>query len=138
MKNVRVGTQRVTQSTNPPPQHVSEHLANERTYLAWMRTAFSLVSLGFATNRFSEFMIELRAKGQRGELPHGFFTGSERFGLGMVVLGTLLMVVAAFHYMRVSREIESGGFRPRPALILVVSLLALSFGVTGIILLMER
>ena len=38
--------------------HVSEHLANERTILAWVRTAIAVMTLGIAINRFSLFLIE--------------------------------------------------------------------------------
>ena len=38
--------------------HVSEHLANERTILAWVRTAIAIITLGIALNRFSLFLVE--------------------------------------------------------------------------------
>ena len=41
--------------------HVSEHLANERTILAWIRTAIAVMTLGIAINRFSLFLVEFAA-----------------------------------------------------------------------------
>ena len=38
--------------------HVSEHLANERTILAWIRTAIAVMTLGVGINRFSLFLVE--------------------------------------------------------------------------------
>ena len=64
-------------------QNTTEHLANERTYLAWLRTSFAILTLGFATNKFGQFLVELRAKSDQ-ELPVGLLHGSRRFGLGMV------------------------------------------------------
>jgi hypothetical protein len=36
---------------------VGDHLANERTYLAWLRTALSISAFGIAINRFSLYPI---------------------------------------------------------------------------------
>src|SRR5437868_6577491 len=98
------------QSSASDSKNVSEHLANERTYLAWLRTSFSLLTLGFATSKFGQFLIELRARSDR-ELPHGYLMGSRRFGLGMVVLGTVLMAVATWNYHKTRKQIEQGVFR---------------------------
>ena len=49
---------------------VTNHLANERTFLAYLRTAVSLMSFGIAINRFSFFLIESNAMpGSRQFLP---------------------------------------------------------------------
>ncbi|MBW3625040.1 MAG: DUF202 domain-containing protein [Armatimonadetes bacterium] len=34
-----------------PDSWVRDHLANERTYLAWLRTGFTLIGLGFVAVR---------------------------------------------------------------------------------------
>ncbi len=44
------------QDRNP---HTSDHLANERTFLAWIRTSIAVVSLGFVIARFSFWLDEL-------------------------------------------------------------------------------
>jgi uncharacterized membrane protein YidH (DUF202 family) len=36
--------------------HITDHLSNERTYLAYLRTGVSLMSFGIAINRFSIFL----------------------------------------------------------------------------------
>ena len=40
-----------------------EHLANERTLLAWIRTAIALMGLGFVVARFGLFLREISAIG---------------------------------------------------------------------------
>ena len=45
-------------ATRPPQAHLSEHLANERTYLAYLRTAISLISFGITINRFSIYLVQ--------------------------------------------------------------------------------
>ena len=39
--------------------HVTDHLANERTFLAWIRTAIAVMTLGVAINRFALFLMEM-------------------------------------------------------------------------------
>ena len=116
-------------------KNVSEHLANERTFLAWLRTAFSLITLGFAGNRFGQYLIEMRSKAERGP-PH-FLRGTERVGLGMVMLGTLLMVLSSLNYERTRREIDSGDYRAHFVLIWTVGILSFVFGLVAIHLLLQ-
>ena len=52
-----------------------DHLANERTFLAWVRTSVAIVVFGFAIGRFAIAMRQLtdfRAKCRR---PQGFPSG---------------------------------------------------------------
>src|SRR6516225_8620375 len=80
----------------PPQAHLSEHLANERTYLAYLRTAISLISFGVTINRFSLFLIQSKQMPERALLWN--MVGVGRLGIGMVVLGLLLLIWAAIHY----------------------------------------
>ncbi|MGW7007095.1 YidH family protein [Streptomyces sp. NPDC054933] len=45
-----MGRQRGAGDTNPA--HARDHLANERTYLAWLRTAANVMALGLAVAKF--------------------------------------------------------------------------------------
>ena len=40
------------ESGAPPPARTRDHLANERTYLAWLRTAANVMVLGLAIAKF--------------------------------------------------------------------------------------
>jgi putative membrane protein len=38
--------------------HSQQHLANERTFLSWLRTSIALIGLGFIVARFGLFLRE--------------------------------------------------------------------------------
>ena len=76
------------ESPQAKPQHISDHLANERTILAWIRTSISVIALGVAINRFSLFLMEFyRIEPQaRASNRH-----AEAVGVGLG-LGSLLVI----------------------------------------------
>jgi putative membrane protein len=100
----------------PAEHRAQEHLANERTFLAWVRTSIALVSLGFVLARVGPW------------LDHGG-PGAARIsartpvlGFGLVVFGALLTLLAAWRYDAVNREIESGLVKTDRALVWFVAL----------------
>ncbi|GAA3316757.1 hypothetical protein GCM10020331_013700 [Ectobacillus funiculus] len=40
---------KIKKVTGESVQYAQQHLANERTYLAWIRTAISIIGVGFLT-----------------------------------------------------------------------------------------
>lgn len=99
--------------------HVREHLANERTHLAYVRTALSLFAFGMAINQFSAFVMERHAP----ERAH-FFIAGWRAGLGMVISGVVLALWSGWRFDQVTRDIERGTYHPSR-----VAMWALSAGV---------
>jgi putative membrane protein len=82
--------------TAPAPGRPSEtatrdRLANERTYLAWVRTAVTFVGLGFAVDR-------LLVDDPAGTV----------LGIVMMVAGGGMMIPALLSYRRTERAIASG------------------------------
>lgn len=74
-----------------------DHMANERTYLAWLRTAANVMVLGLAIAKF--------AVGSEGNDITAIAAG-----IILVVVGALGIVEGIVRYRRVSREIEHGAF----------------------------
>lgn len=91
-------------------QHVTDHLANERTFLAWIRTAIAVMTLGVAINRFALFLMEMHqvAPGAR-DLANRHV---EKLGIGLVVLGLVMLVGATWHYLYVGKTIDAETYRP--------------------------
>lgn len=117
--------------------HLSEHQGNERTYLAWLRTSISLISLGLAINKFGVYLDQLAAKGGP-QASSGSTVDSRTVGLSMVVFGILLMAGAAVRYTRVSLMIDRGNYRPNRGVIWVITALVLILGTVSLVLLFSH
>src|SRR5258707_13191500 len=89
------------ESPQAKPQHISDHLANERTILAWIRTSISVIALGVAINRFSLFLMEFyRIEPQaRASNRH-----AEAVGPGLVILALAIMCRATWHYLALAHS----------------------------------
>jgi putative membrane protein len=79
---------------------VRDHLANERTLLAWQRTAIALVGLGFLVDRFA-------FDGSSGEALIGSL-----LGLAMIVAGGATALVGVQRFAKVEREIDTDSYQP--------------------------
>lgn len=105
-----------------PDSRARTHLANERTFLAWLRTGITLIALGLAAAQF----LSLESA-QGGLLMRGL--------AGILVLsGVVVIVQGRARFLRGSEQIEVQAFRPATrsvdtavALGLLVALLALGF-----------
>jgi len=90
--------------------HVTDHLANERTFLAWIRTAIAVMTLGVAINRFALFLVEMHQVVP--EVRNLANRHVEKLGIGLVMLGIVLLVGSTWHYLHVGRTIDAETYRP--------------------------
>jgi putative membrane protein len=90
-------------------------LANERTFLAWLRTALALIGGGFAVDQF---------------LPHLRWAWRAGLALALLGAGVLCSLRAVNHWVRCERAIRRGEDLPAsrfPALLgLVVAVVAVA------------
>ncbi len=107
-----------------------DHLANERTFLAWFRTAISLLGFGIviAKLRFLE--------GGAGLAP-GAGVRSIHLGLAFAVGGLLTLVLAAWQFHRTKRSIDDGAYQSPVAVILAFSAIAFALGLASVIYLVS-
>lgn len=75
------------------------HLANERTFLAWLRTGIALISLGLAVAQFLEIEVM------------GYEYLARDIAITMVVTGIIMTIGGCWLYIRHSKEIKEGVFR---------------------------
>lgn len=90
-------------------QRITDHLANERTFLAWVRTGVAIMAFGFVVVKFSLFVrqIALVINRDMGLPPKGY---SAFIGITLVAFGVIINLLAYFRYKRVERQIDSGTF----------------------------
>ncbi|NJN85739.1 MAG: DUF202 domain-containing protein [Leptolyngbyaceae cyanobacterium SL_7_1] len=125
----------------PPPGKVDrqrEHQANERTFLAWLRTSIALISFGFAIARFGIFLRQLDQTLTQQPNQSGSLFSSESLGISLVMFGVFLIAMAAWRYRAVFRQIEQGDYQPNSVIIWVVTAIAMTLGLLSIPLLIWR
>ena len=92
-------------------RNFGDHAANERTFLAWVRTAVAVMAFGFIVEKFDLF-LELAAPSLVGRtLSVRGQTFGNIAGLALIVLGTAMIVVAAVRFLATARDIDSEDIR---------------------------
>src|SRR5207244_4569214 len=79
--------------------NVSDHQANERTFLAWLRTAIALMGFGFVVAKFE---LYLRLIAQTRSPPHPFL--SSMIGIFLVIVGGVMAAASAVRYRAIQQK----------------------------------
>ena len=117
----------------PEEKRATEYLANERTFLAWIRTSISVISFGFLITRVPEWLRHATAPGEQPGT--GRISTSFVMGLGMMAFGAVGAVLAAWRYHNVNRAIAEGRVKPDRGLVILVTVLVVLL-TTGMIIFM--
>jgi putative membrane protein len=106
----------------PLPNHrkYTEHLAVERTFLAWVRTSIAIISLGFVVAKFGVWLREIAVR-LDPQLKIRSTGMSLPMGIGMMAFGGVLTILAAWHCQMVHRAIERGEIRGNRGLVIAVT-----------------
>ncbi|NJL62134.1 MAG: DUF202 domain-containing protein [Methylacidiphilales bacterium] len=115
-----------------------EHQANERTFLAWLRTAIALIGFGFAIARFGLFLSQLNMTIAQQEPVRNIFFNSENLGLVLVLFGIITIAMAAWRYNQVYGQIERGDYQPNRSLVWIMTGMVITLGILSIPLLILR
>lgn len=104
-----------------------EHQANERTFLAWLRTSIALIGFGFAIARFGLFLRQFEAANEAApDIPAPAILDSQNLGIGLVAFGIVIIILAAWRYNQVFWQIEAGAYKPsRLAIWILTSIITL-------------
>lgn len=125
------------------PKSITNELAKERsreaadrTLMAWVRTALSLIGFGFAIASFRDILLE----GGLIRKPHEEFNGVLVFGLSFISLGVLGLLAATLQHWNILQHLKREdftytGFRP---LVLVMAILLMLIGLFAFIAVMLR
>ena len=104
------------------------HMANERTFLAWIRTSISIMAFGFVVEKFSLFVKQFAYYlGKEASPPPSGY--SAVFGVILVGLGAAIGVLSFFRYKAVELQIDEDTYVPSRVLSVLLTLSLLAIGV---------
>jgi putative membrane protein len=111
----------VTEDSN----RARDHLANERTFLAWVRTSVAIVVFGFAIGRFAVAMRQLTAFQGHVSKATGF---SVWMGTISILAGLAMVVAGLLRYRKTRAQLDEGKFEPAGFIVDLVTILTVLFG----------
>jgi putative membrane protein len=91
---------------------IRDHLANERTYLAWMRTAISLMGFGVVIVRLRFFRPPISTTPGNGW----------KLGLIFSLVGLTTVLLSTYHYFTVCHDIDEDTYEPADRWVFIFSL----------------
>ena len=90
----------------------TDHLANERTFLAWIRTSIAIMAFGFVVVKFALFVkqIGLVVTDNIDVFPNRGY--SAIIGIVLLGVGILMALLSYFQYKRNERDLLSNTYHP--------------------------
>ena len=112
------------------------HLANERTFLAWIRTSIGIMAFGFVVERFSIFVKQVSYfLGKEVSLPSRGYSAA--LGISLVALGALMGVLSFIRYKKIEKEIDEDTYQSSLILDIMLALAVLVIGIFLVIYLIH-
>lgn len=97
---------------------IRDHLANERTYLAWMRSAIALMGFGVLIARLRMFQVPVVPSPGNGW----------KLGLVFSIVGLVTVLLTTQHYFAVRNDIDEDTYEPADRWVITFSLSMLILG----------
>ncbi len=119
-------------------QDARDHLANERTLLAWIRTSIGIMAFGFVVVKFSLFVKQISLLlGKNTSIPiqHGY---SSLIGIFLVAVGAIVLVLSYVKYKKTEKQLINDSFQSTSILILSLTITVLIISILLILYLIEN
>ena len=117
----------MTNDEAPKTDRSQQYLANERTFLSWVRTSIALIGLGFIISKFDFFLKEFRLvigrnTNEINELAventnFSLYHLSNWIGIGIVFLAVVLILLALRNYSITYKLITAQSYSPNHGII---------------------
>ncbi len=119
------------------------HMANERTFLAWIRTSIGIMAFGFVVERFAIFLKQVsfligKEGLVEGRIPVASQGYSAVLGIFLVALGALMGLLAFVRYKKVEKQIDEDTYSPSLLLDILLTISILAVGLFLVIFLLHR
>jgi putative membrane protein len=115
----------LTEKVITNPNRARDHLANERTFLAWVRTGAAIVVFGFAIGRFAIAMRQLTAFGGHAVRTAGL---SVWMGAISILAGVAMVIAGLVRYRKTREQLDNGTFEPAGFVVDLVTILTVLIG----------
>jgi len=118
------------------PQNVSDHLANERTFLAWIRTSIGIMAFGFVVVKFSLFVkqVSLILGKEKVVSAKGY---SAVVGIVLVAVGAVTSITSYIRYKFTEKQLKEGNYQNSSLLITILTAFIFLVSVFLIVYLIE-
>jgi putative membrane protein len=118
------------------PPAANDHLANERTFLAWMRTSIAMMGFGFVVVKFTISIKQLSLV-LDGHLPpsKGY---SAIIGILLVGLGAVMALLAYLRYRHIEKQLLSNRYFPSKTLSLLLTIAMILVSILLVLYLMPN
>lgn len=113
----------------------TDHLANERTFLAWIRTGIAIMAFGFVVVKFALFLkqVTLILGEDNKAIPLPSRGYSAIIGIGLVGLGTIMTLLAFFRYKNIEKQLHTQTYFPSLTLSVFLTVAMILTGVLLVI-----
>ncbi|MDX2239108.1 MAG: DUF202 domain-containing protein [Leptolyngbyaceae cyanobacterium bins.302] len=118
-KSREVSAEELAERRKRNPNRIRDHLANERTYLSWMRSGVALMGFGVLIVRLRILRPPLAPQ------PPG---NGWKLGLAFAIVGLLSVLLSTQHYFAVRDDIEEDTYEPPDRWVILSSLAILLLG----------
>lgn len=106
-------------------KNYNDHAANERTFLAWVRTSIAVTAFGFLVERFDLFLAIATSTALDRHVIAGRTEFGRLAGLALIIAGVAMVVLAALRFLKTAKEIDSAKLVPGTGSRLDIALTAL-------------
>jgi putative membrane protein len=83
-----------------------DHSANERTYLAWIRTSIAVMAFGFLVEKFNLFLSTIAEQLTLKHITLSQSHTGQYIGIALMILGIVMIPVATVRFLLTEREID--------------------------------
>ncbi|MDP3110575.1 MAG: DUF202 domain-containing protein [Thermodesulfovibrionales bacterium] len=107
------------------------HMANERTFLSWIRTSIGIMAFGFVVERFAIFVKQasyffgkpVAAAAQKGR------EYSSIFGIILICLGAIMGFLSFIKYKKIEKQIDEDIYQSSLILDVLLAFSVLAIGI---------
>ncbi|WP_312902947.1 YidH family protein [Chryseobacterium taichungense] len=114
---------------NTNPKNTSDHLANERTFLAWVRTAIAMMGFGFILVKFSIFLKEISLVSEHNRFTHTQNGHSGLTGVLLVSAAVIVLVMSYINYLRIKKQISNNSYKGNNIMLLILTAMLISLSI---------